>query len=140
MHSERILTNIVILRLIMRCNLGLLKALFGFGLMSMCLFSCVTDDDPPSGTLSETEMAAILTEVHLAEARIGQLNLKTQDSSILVYNHLKNQIWKKLKVDTLVYKESYEFYVTHPKRLERIYDQVKKDIEDREKSKVKIEK
>ena len=124
----------------MRCNLGLLKALFGFGLMSMCLFSCVTDDAPPSGTLSETEMAAILTEVHLAEARIGQLNLKTQDSSILVYNHLKNQIWKKLKVDTLVYKESYEFYVTHPKRLERIYDQVKKDIEDREKSKVKIEK
>jgi hypothetical protein len=140
LHSERILTNIVILRLIMRCKLGLLKALFGFGLMVIGLFSCVTEDTPPQGTLSEKDMAMILTEVHLAEARTSQLNLKTQDSSLLVYNHLKNQIWTKLKVDTLVYKESYAFYVTHPNQLERIYDQVKKELEKREQSNTKMEK
>lgn len=97
--------------------------------------SCSTDDRPPKGTLSEDKMATILADIHLAEARVSNLGLKSMDSSLLVYEQLERQIWKKYKADTAHYKVSYSYYVSHPKELARIYDKVAKKLEAREKKK-----
>jgi len=79
-------------------------------------------------------MATILSEIHIAESRVTRLQLKSLDSSLLIFNKLKNDIWKKQKVDTLVYKNSYTFYMTHPQQMARIYEMVNKKIEAREKN------
>ncbi|PWJ55274.1 uncharacterized protein DUF4296 [Dyadobacter jejuensis] len=99
------------------------------------LAACTNEDQVPSGTLSKEKMAGILADIHLAEARITKLQLKTVDSSAMVYEKLKLDIWKRHQVDTLQYRTSYEFYVTHPKLMKEVYEQVKKNLERREKEK-----
>lgn len=111
-----------------RCFI-LLSGLFFF------LNGCDQEEKPPKDTLSEAKMATILTEIHIAESRVTRLQLKSLDSSLMIFKHLKEDIWKKNKVDTLTYHNSYAYYMTHPQHMARIYEKVNKNIEGREKSK-----
>lgn len=101
--------------------------------MTIIFAGCTKEEKPPEGTLSEEKMADILTDIHIAESRITRLQLKSLDSSILIFDQLKKQIWKKNKVDTVLYRSSYDYYMTHPQHMTRIYEQVAKKIELREK-------
>ncbi len=80
-------------------------------------------------------MADILADIHVAEARVGNLHLKSSDSSLLVYEKLEKDIWKRHRVDTLKYKESYAYYVSHPKIMVRIYEKVTSRLDTMEKRK-----
>lgn len=104
-----------------------------FLITGILLSGCVDDEKPPKNTLSEEQMAVILTDIHLAESRVNRLQLKSLDSSIMIFNRLKSDIWKKYKVDTVAYRNSYSYYMTHPQQMTRIYEKVNKKIEKREK-------
>ena len=84
--------------------------------------------------LSEEQMALVLTDIHVAEARVTKLQLRSLDSSLLIFNKLKADIWKKYKIDTVAYRTSYSYYMSHPKQMSQIYETVNKKIELREKS------
>lgn len=103
-------------------------------LFMLLLSSCSEDEKPPEGTLSEEKMASILTDIHLAESRVNRLQLKSLDSSLMIFNRLKSDIWKKHQVDTTAYRESYSYYMSHPERMTTIYEKVNKKIEEREKN------
>jgi hypothetical protein len=103
-------------------------------LLLLLICSCESDEKPPVGTLSKEKMATILSEVHIAETRVTRLQLKSLDSSLMVFNQLKEGIWKKHKVDTLVYKNSYNYYMTHPEQMSGIYEMVEKKMNAREKT------
>jgi len=103
--------------------------------MAIIFASCTKEEKPPEGTLSEEKMAAILTDIHIAESRVTRLQLKSLDSSILLFDKLKKEIWQKNKVDTVAYRNSYSYYMTHPEYMTRIYANVTKKIESREKKK-----
>jgi len=105
------------------------------GSMAIVFAGCTKEEKPPEGTLSEEKMATILTDVHIAESRVTRLQLKSLDSSILIFDQLKKQIWEKNKVDTVTYRNSYNYYMTHPEYMSRIYENVAKKIEAREKKK-----
>ncbi len=111
------------------------RSLILAGSLTMIFAGCNKEEKPPEGTLSEEKMADILTDIHIAESRVTRLQLKSLDSSILIFDKLKQEVWKKNKVDTLVYRTSYSFYMTHPQYMTRIYENVKKQIEQREKTK-----
>ncbi len=99
------------------------------------LLACDGDASPPDGLIAQDKMAEILTQIHVAEARVTNMQLKSQDSSIFVYDKLQKMIWKKNKVDTSLYRKSYTYYTSHPVLLTEIYDQVEKNMEAREKKK-----
>ncbi|SKC16661.1 protein of unknown function [Dyadobacter psychrophilus] len=101
----------------------------------MLLFTgCVTDEKQPEDTMSEEQMATILTDIHLAESRVNRLQLRSLDSSLMIFNQLKSDIWKKYKVDTVAYRKSYDYYMTRPEMMTRIYEKVNKNVEIREKT------
>ncbi|MFN4146216.1 MAG: DUF4296 domain-containing protein [Runella sp.] len=105
-------------------------------LICLCgLMGCQESPKVPEGTVSEEKMAKILTEIHLIEARVSRLSLTSLDSSTVITEHLKQQVFKKYQVDSAAYNRSYQFYSTNPAFLERIYQQVLKDLEAREKKK-----
>jgi hypothetical protein len=82
------------------------------------------ENKPPENLIPENQMADILTEVHMAEARVSRLSLRSVDSSNIAYKHLESQIFKKFGVDTARYRKSYIFYSSHPADMEAIYQQV----------------
>jgi hypothetical protein len=86
-------------------------------------------DRKPAGLIDEGEMAGILTEVHIAEARVSRLSLTSIDSSQVAYKHMEKQIFKKFGVDTAAYRKSYVFYSSHPANMEVIYKQVTKNLQ-----------
>lgn len=103
--------------------------------LALCLSACDSEEKPPADLLSEEKMAAILADIHVAEARVTNMQLRSLDSSVLVFEQLQQQIWKKHQVDTSLYHKSYTFYTTHPAYLTEIYDKVEKKLEVREKKK-----
>ncbi|AKD53717.1 DUF4296 domain-containing protein [Spirosoma radiotolerans] len=108
-------------------------------LLSGWLVSACTapENKPPENLISEAKMADILTEVHMAEARISRINLRSVDSSQIVYKRLENQIFKKFGVDTATYRKSYIFYSSHPADMEAIYKQVTEELQKKTKIKTK---
>ncbi|WP_026260571.1 DUF4296 domain-containing protein [Spirosoma luteum] len=86
-------------------------------------------DSKPAGLIEEGKMAEILTEVHMAEARVSRLSLTSLDSSQVAYKHMETQIFKKFGVDTAAYRKSYIFYSSHPANMEVIYKQVTQSLQ-----------
>ncbi|WP_131694830.1 DUF4296 domain-containing protein [Dyadobacter tibetensis] len=128
-------TKITILRVLRLTHSNFTLLLVLMMALVLCMGGCIREDKVPEGTIAQEKMASILTDIHIAEARVSKLQLNSVDSSILVFDRLKADIWKKHQVDTLQYKTSYEFYVTHPGLMKEIYDQVNKLLEKREKEK-----
>lgn len=86
-------------------------------------------DRKPAGLIEEEEMASILTEIHVAEARVSRLSLTSIDSSQIAYKHIEKQIFKKFAVDTAAYRKSYTFYSSHPADMEVIYKRVTENLQ-----------
>ncbi|MCF0049770.1 DUF4296 domain-containing protein [Dyadobacter chenwenxiniae] len=119
----------------MRCpTLNFPNGIIRFLLLTLLVTSCVEDEKPPKDTMSEEKMATILTDIHLAESRVNRLQLRSLDSSLMIFNKLKSDIWKKYKVDTVAYRKSYDYYMTRPETMTRIYEKVNKNVEIREKT------
>ena len=94
------------------------------------IMACTSPEDKaPDGLIPEDQMVNILTEVHIAEARVSRLSLTSIDSSNIAYKHLENQIFRKFGVDTAAYRKSYIFYSSHPQDMEAIYKQVTENLE-----------
>ncbi len=85
----------------------------------------------PDNLMPADQMATILTEVHIAESRVSKLGLSSADSSALLYKRLEGQIYKKLKVDTASYRQSYIYYASDPAQFEAIYKEVVKKLQQR---------
>ncbi len=114
-------------------NFSYSSLLFIIGLITLA--GCSSDEKPPESGLSPEKMASILTDIHIAESRVSRLQLKSSDSSLMVFNKLKEEIWKKHKVDTMIYRSSYDYYMMHPKQMSQIYEEVNKKIDKQEISK-----
>lgn len=69
-------------------------------------------------------MAAILTDVHLAETRVSRMGLASSDSANVVYKRLERQIFTKHKVDATAYEKSYIYYSSHPREMESLYKRI----------------
>lgn len=93
------------------------------------LMACATPEDAQPDTLiSEARMATILTQIHLAEARVSRIGLATTDSSNVVYKRLEKEVFQKFQVDTSAYTKSYIYYSSHPRQMERIYKQITENL------------
>ena len=81
-------------------------------------------DQAPEGLIPMDKMGHILTEIHLAEARVNKLGLRSNDSSRLVYDALEKRIFQKYKIDTAAYNRSYVYYSSNPEKMVELYKQV----------------
>ncbi len=103
------------------------------------LLACTAPEDKqPDNLIPQSRMATILTQIHLAEARVTRLSLGSTDSSNLVYRRLEQGVFRQFQVDTSAYTKSYIFYSSHPRKMEAIYKEVaanlKKEIDSKQKS------
>ncbi|GAA4405835.1 hypothetical protein GCM10023187_24640 [Nibrella viscosa] len=108
----------------------LIKSRVWIGLLLLVLNCRPLTDKPPANLIPKETMVEILTDIHLAEARVSKLALGSSDSSAIVYRRLERDIFKKHKVDTAAYNQSYTYYSAQPKLMEEIYKQVVENLQE----------
>ena len=80
-------------------------------------------DKKPEHVLTQPQLSALLVEIYLAEARMDQVQV-SKDSSIRFYLPFEEKLLKSKGVTDTILKETYTYYLSHPKELELVYDAV----------------
>lgn len=101
----------------------------------LTLLACNNGPSRPKDAIDEATMAKILAEIHLTEAKVSRLSFKDYDSTKIAYKYLEQQIMTKYKTDTARYRASYNYYVTNPEQMTKLYDNVLKNLEELKKKK-----
>jgi hypothetical protein len=86
-------------------------------------FSCSRKEiELPQDVFRQKEMTAILTDIHIAQAAVG--NTINIDSSYYTMNDYLNNILKDHKASREKFMNSLKFYSNHPEMLQEVYDSV----------------
>ena len=97
------------------------------------LFSCNDIIEPPKNLVEEDKMSEVIAELALADQLSMVSNNYNADSQTRF-------IFKKLKVDSKNFSESYKYYIAK-KIMPKIYDEAQKILKNKDpKSKVFIDK
>lgn len=110
------------------------KIFLGLGII-LTLMACDNHPSRPKDAIDEATMAKILAEIHLTEAKVGRLSFKDYDSTKLAYKYLEQRIMIKYKTDTARYRASYNYYVTNPEQMTKLYGNVLSNLEELKKKK-----
>ena len=89
----------------------------------------------PDNLITPDKMADILADIHLAEARVGKLNISNSDSASIVFKRLQGKAFAKAQVDTSAYTKSYVYYSSRPAEMAKIYEQVIEKLKSGQKKK-----
>ena len=79
----------------------------------------------PPNVLSREKMAAVLTDIHMAEA---EANLRTLPDSSSKETISFQKIFEKDSISKQQYKESLTFYINHPELLNDVYEEVLNEL------------
>lgn len=90
------------------------------GLAFVFLAIACKPEKTPESVLTEQEMVAILTEIYLAEEKLGGVGIPF-DSIKKVFPKFETKIFEKTDVPDSVFRKSFEYYIANPKKLEYIY-------------------
>ena len=98
-------------------------------LLSACFlgFACERPDEltkPPADLLSKEQMTSLLIDLHLAEAKMSYLDVRSADSIEILYRNYEYAIFEDHGVTDSAYFRSYEYYLDHMEGLEAIYSAV----------------
>jgi hypothetical protein len=88
------------------------------------LYACAAAEEKPERLLSREQMVGILTDIHIAEAKANRTWLRSYDSLQLMYKAYENDVFKKHKTDSTVYRQSYKYYLEHMQEMDEIYTAV----------------
>lgn len=77
----------------------------------------------PEGVLSKEELAALMVKIYLAEARLS-VSLVPRDSADKLFHPFQEKLLKDKGLSDSGMSKTYQYYLSHPKDLELIYDSV----------------
>jgi hypothetical protein len=92
-------------------------------LLAVLFGDCSGKQDIPEGLLNKQEMTHVMIQIHLLEAKIGRLGLRT-DSAKVVYKHFESELFRELKMDTSYFNKSFSYYSKKPEIFTKIYNAV----------------
>jgi hypothetical protein len=87
-------------------------------LLLVLLISCKYEQ--PTGILSEKEMVHVLMEIYIDEEKIS-LAYIPYDSVTRISPLIRQRVLGRLNLSDSVFKASMDYYMAHPKVLDRIY-------------------
>jgi len=79
-------------------------------------------------TLSEDQFRAILLDIHASEAMVKTYDVNSRDSVSQVFYQ---QILEIHEVEASIFEKDFLMLKRNPKKLEELYKQVEKDLEER---------
>lgn len=95
------------------------------------LASCIKEEPAPQGIIPKDTMVGIMTDIHIAEAKISVRNLQ-RDSALIYYSALSEEILKKYHISRKRLEESMNYYSRNPKKFYEIEEHVVDSLSLRE--------
>jgi cAMP phosphodiesterase len=87
------------------------------------IFSACQKEKRPEGVLSPEELSKLMVELYLAEARIGGQNM-ARDTAMKYFIPFEEKLKGRYGVSDSIIRITYQYYISHPEELEKIYDSV----------------
>lgn len=87
------------------------------------IFSACQKEKKPEGVLSPEELSKLMVELYLAEARIGGQNM-AKDTAMKYFIPFEEKLKGRYGVSDSIIRITYQYYISHPEELEKIYDSV----------------
>ncbi|WP_310588137.1 DUF4296 domain-containing protein [Lacihabitans sp. LS3-19] len=96
------------------------------------MLSCNSSNEK---VIDKTKMSIVFAELKLAESQVSRLNFMGADSAKVAFKYLEKEIYKKHKIDSLQYLNSFDFYAKDKKELLKIYEGAEAIIEKKKNKK-----
>jgi len=106
-------------------------------LVSLFLFSC-GGNNTPDGIIEQKRMTSLLTEVHLVDGRMYGI-MQSQDSINIYGTKRYDALFKRFNIDSVQFKRSLKYYAMQPVQLQKMYDEILKDLKTKSDSINKIQ-
>ncbi|WP_210465073.1 DUF4296 domain-containing protein [Rufibacter roseolus] len=100
-------------------------------MLPLALLSCTPEPEKPADLIPEEKMTRIMIDVHLTEAAIGR-TIHHFDSSRVAYREAHKLILKRQGVTDSAFKHSYDYYLSDPAKMDKIYEAVLDSLSLRE--------
>ncbi len=98
----------------------------GVILLSLWLAACASPKEKE--ILSKEKLAMVLTDIHLAEAKINEKHIGSSDSALVLFQEVQRGIYKKHQVDSIQVNRSFEAYVKEPDEFLEMYQLVSDEL------------
>jgi hypothetical protein len=86
------------------------------------LFGCGQENSQmPAHLLPQDKMVQILADVHIAEARIEN-RILYPDTALMVFSNEQQRILERHAVEEKVFRETYRFYLSDLRRMDKLYE------------------
>nr|WP_278251837.1 DUF4296 domain-containing protein [Sabulibacter ruber] len=99
--------------------------------MPLALFSCTPEPEKPQDLIPEEKMTRIMLDIHLTEAAIGR-TVRNYDTSRVAYREAHKLILKRHAVSDSAFKHSYDYYLSVPEKMDKLYEVVLDSLSARE--------
>ena len=107
-----------------------LRSMFLIPVLLVFLVSCMEKDPKPDNLIPVAKMKEILTDMHYADAYAFQEY--RADSIYRAAAGMYLDIFEKYGVDTAAFNRSFNYYVEHPKLLDKMYEAMIDSLNARE--------
>lgn len=78
--------------------------------------------------LSKEKLALVISDIHLAEAKINEKHIGSSDSALVLFQQIQQSIYKKHGVDSSQVNQSFEEYVKEPDEFLEMYQLVTEEL------------
>ena len=103
-----------------------------FLFIGISFWACEQKHTTPEGVLPQEKMVSFLIDLHIAEARINELNLR-RDSAEKFFEIVEDSLFRKNGIESdTVYFNSYEYYLSDVQGMDNIYSAVVDSLSLRE--------
>ena len=92
-----------------------------------CIFSCDENKQKPVSFIARDKMAAILSDLHIAEAGINN-STSNKDSIAAKMKSYQQFIFEKFAVNETQFNENFEYYLKNTSELDSVYSDVLSNI------------
>ena len=107
------------------------KFLFVLITSAFCFQFCSqTEKSVPNEFIQPDSMVALLIDIHLAEAASNATRIN--DVQKFSAADLYPVIFRTHHTDSAAFRKSFDYYLQHPKKLDKIYEQVLNELSKRE--------
>ncbi len=98
------------------------KRILFFGLIALFTGAC-QKEEKPEGVLDQQALTNVMLDVYLAEARLN-VGLVPHDSAEKLFKPFEEKMLKGKGLTDSTLRITYQYYLSHPKELELVYDAV----------------